>query len=164
MNTGKLKSTLDELIASTKGEREWIEFKEARVSFDSGKLGKYFSALANEANLKGKDCAWLVFGVRDRDGKIVGSQYRTNRANLDNLKAEIANETTNRTTFIEIHELSLPEGRVIMFQIPAAPRGIPIAWKGHWYGREGESLNALSVQEFDQIRSQAGDWSAQVCA
>lgn len=162
MKAEKPKKTLAELMASAR-ECEWLEFKEAHESFDFGKLGKYFSALANEANLKGKDCGWLVFGVRDKDRKVVGTQYRTNRAKLDELKAEIANETTNRTTFVEIHELSLPEGRVIMFQIPGAPRGIPIAWKGHYYGREGESLNALSLQEIEQIRSQAEDWSAQVC-
>ncbi len=162
MNKEKSEKILTELIGSAR-ECEWLEFKEARSSFHFDKLGKYFSAIANEANLKGKDCGWLVFGIRDRDRKVIGTQYRDDRAKLDKLKAEIANETTNRTTFLEIHEVRLPEGRVIMFQIPAAPRGIPIAWKGHYYGREGESLNALSLQEIELIRSQAEDWSAKIC-
>lgn len=162
MNAETLKNILEDLLVSER-ECEWLEFKEARRTYCFGKLGKYFSALANETNLKEKDCGWLIFGVRDKDRKVVGTQYHPDRAELDKLKAGIANKTTNRVTFIEIHEIRLPEGRVIMFQIPAAPRGIPIAWEGRYYGREGESLNALNVQEFEQIRNQAEDWSAQIC-
>ena len=54
-----------------------------------------------------------------------------------------------------------------MFQIPAAPLGLPIAYKGHYYGRDGESLVALNLHEIELIRSQANaraDWSAEVIA
>jgi len=52
-----------------------------------------------------------------------------------------------------------------MFQIPAAPFGMPTSWKGHYYGRDGESLSPLSMQELEAIRHQieALDWSAQIC-
>ena len=40
------------------GENEIVEFKEAKKNYDFRKLGKYVSALSNEANLKGKDSAW----------------------------------------------------------------------------------------------------------
>jgi ATP-dependent DNA helicase RecG len=164
MNEDQLKTKFHELMALPK-ETEWLEFKEARSGYDFEKLGKYFSALGNEANLKGKDYGWLVFGIEDETRRIVGTQYRPDRAELDKLKSAIANHTTSRATFVEIHELSLPEGRVVLFQIPAAPKGIPIAWKGHYYGREGESINALSTPEMEQIRNQAKatDWSAQIC-
>lgn len=33
------------------GESEVVEFKEAKNGYDFAKLGKYFSALSNEANL-----------------------------------------------------------------------------------------------------------------
>jgi ATP-dependent DNA helicase RecG len=46
---------------------------------------------------------------------------------------------------MDIHELNLPEGRVVMFQIPAAPRGIPIAFDGHYYGRDGEELRPYQL-------------------
>jgi len=152
-------------LRSLPSETEWVEFKKARYNYDFRKLGRYFSALSNEANLKGKPCGWLVFGVEDETRKVVGTYYRSDRSKLDSLKSEIANKTTNRITFIEIHELLLPEGRVIMFQIPAAPQGIAVAWEGHYYGRDGESLCALNIQEIEQIRNQhiKYDWSAQVC-
>lgn len=145
-------------------EHEVVEFKEAKNQYDFEKVGKYFSALCNEANLKGKRSSWLVFGIKDSDKSIVGSQFRTNRADLDSLKAEVANHTTGRLSFIEIYELHLPEGRVLLFEIPAAPKGIPIAWKGHYYGRDGEELNALNLEEVERIREQARseDWSAEI--
>lgn len=146
-------------------ETEWLEFKEARQNFHFDDLGKYFSALSNEANLHGADAGWIVFGVADH-GDIVGSQYRPQRPALDSLKHEIASQTGNRLTFIEIHELLEPEGRVILFEIPPAPRGLPVAWKGHFYGRDGESLVALNLWEIERIRHQGStaDWSVQPCA
>jgi len=66
---------------------------------------------------------------------------------------------------LDIHELTPLEGRVILFQIPPACRGVPTAWKGHYYGRNGDSIGPLSLQELEQIRQQGAreDWSAQVC-
>ncbi len=118
--------------------------------------------MCNEANLKGERSAWLVFGVKDSNKAIVGSQFRPMRADLDSLKAEVANHTTGRLTFAEIHEVDAPEGRVLLFEIPAAPKGIPIAWKGHYYGRDGEELHALNLEEQERIRDQSRkeDWSA----
>ena len=54
-------------------ENEVVEFKEAKNDFDSSKLGKYFSAISNEANLKRKAYGWLIFGVEDKKHQIVGS-------------------------------------------------------------------------------------------
>lgn len=147
-------------------ETETVEFKEAKHGYDFNKLGKYFSALCNEANLKNKPEAWLVLGVENIRRDIVGSLFRhNNRPFLDSLKGEIANKTTNRITFIEIYELILPEGRVVMLQIPAAPKGIPIAWDGHYYGRDGEELSPLNTEEYERIRIQTyqTDWSAAIC-
>jgi len=146
-------------------ETEVFELKEAKNNFDFNRLGKYFSALSNEANLKGKPHAWLIFGVKDKGRTVVGSRFRQNREDLDSLKGEIANKTTNRITFIEIYELHLPEGRVVMFQIPAAPKGIPIAFDGHYYGRDGEELSPLNLEELERIRAQAvsEDWRLERC-
>jgi ATP-dependent DNA helicase RecG len=141
-------------------ETEIIEFKEAKASYDFDKIGKYFSALSNEANLKGKSCAWLIFGV-DNKHKIVGSSYRSHRKDLDSLKKEIGDKTTQNISFIEIYELNKSEGRVVLFQIPAAPHGIPVSFDGFYYGRLNESLIALNIEKIERIRNQAAnrDWS-----
>jgi ATP-dependent DNA helicase RecG len=52
-----------------------------------------------------------------------------------------------------------------MFKIPAAVVSIPTAWKGHYYGRDGESLSYLSLEELERIRRQTQqDWSGQIIA
>lgn len=165
MTESELKNTLQNLRNLT-AENEIVEFKEAKTGYDFNKLGKYFSALSNEANLKGTPHAWLVFGIENKHHKIVGSQFRSKRKDLDSLKSEIANKITNRITFIEIYELNLPEGRVVMFQVPAAPKGFPIAFDGHYYGRDDEELSPLNLEEIERIRSQATteDWSAAIVA
>lgn len=141
-------------------ENEVLEFKKAGRDFDFTKLGKYFSALSNEANLQGKPCAWLVFGVLDKTHEVVGSDYRNSVKALDSVKKEIADKTTCRTTFQDIIEVNRQEGRVVMFQIPAAPIGIPVAFDDVCYGRDGESLAVLSLEEHDRIRNQTkSDWS-----
>ena len=86
VNTDKL-MTLNHLIDNW--ENEVVEFKEANNDYDKDKIGKYFSAISNEANLKGLQFGWLVFGVRNKDKKICGSDYRDAKG-LETLKYEIS--------------------------------------------------------------------------
>jgi len=166
MQNCDLRQILDELRAMPV-ETEWLEFKEAKNDFPIDKLGRYFSAIANEANLKNREYGWLILGIEDQHHKIVGSQYRLNKAKLESLKKEVADKTTGQITFLEIFELLIDEEedkkRVLMFQIPAAPSGLPIAWQGHYFGRDGESIGALNLDEIERIRKQLSkqDWSAQ---
>ncbi|HPI02321.1 MAG TPA: putative DNA binding domain-containing protein [Candidatus Goldiibacteriota bacterium] len=145
-------------------ETEWLEFKEAKEKFDYNDLGKYFSALSNEANLQGKEQAWLIFGVEDKKHKIVGTLYKNSQKELDVLKHEISKKLTHGLTFRHIHTLETEGKRVLLFEIPSAPEGIPIAWDGHYYGRNGASLVALNISEIETIRNQASkkDWSAEI--
>ena len=147
-------------------ETEWIEFKAARHGFSENDLGEYFSALSNEANLRKKPHAWIVLGVENRPPRaILGTNWhRGNRASLDELKHKVA-RGANGHTFTEIYELILTEGRILMFCIPPAPAGIPTPWKGHYFGRDGESKVALSITKLEEIRGQASqyDWSAVIC-
>lgn len=163
-----IEKKLDELIAS-KFETEISEFKEAKNSFPFDELGQYFSALSNEANLHNEDYAWLVFGVEDKKHKIVGSNYRINDKDLNSLKEEIAVQTSEHLTFVEIHKCTRKDDagddkRILLFQIPAAPKGIPIAFKRMYYGRDGEALVGLGIEEIERIRAQSkkNDWSSQI--
>lgn len=148
----------------TAWESEVVEFKEANNDYDTDKIGRYFSALSNEANLQGVEKAWLVFGVSDRPRAVTGTNYRLEPERLQSLKMQIAQNTEPSITFRNIHELNSTDGRVVLFEIPAAPRGMPIAWSGYYHARAGESLVALGLDKLDEIRQQtlAIDWSAQM--
>ncbi len=151
---------LNELLES-ETESEVLEFKEAKKGFDKDKLGKYFSALSNEANLKSKSNAWLLFGVKDNQ-TLLGTSISDKK--LNEFKLEISKGTSPSLSFVEIHKVVKDEKVVLMFEIPAAPLGMPVAWKGHYYGRDGESLGALNIQELERIRMQNKmyDWSAEI--
>lgn len=163
MTHDQLQSQLDKLIADW--ENECVEFKDANDNFSTSDIGKYFSALSNEANLRVRESAWLVFGVNNKTRTVIGTAYREDSERLHGLKHQIAQGTDPSVTVREIHELKTPQGRVLLFEIPPAPRGIPIAWNGYYHARQGESLSALDLAKLDEIRAQgvADDWSAGVC-
>ena len=145
-------------------EDEVVEFKKAENNFDFDDLGKYFSALSNEANLRDKDFAWLVFGVENKTREAIGTTYKNSMTSLQKLKHDLAQHTTDKNTFRDIFELKVDGKRVLMFQVSAARRGIPISWKGHFYARRGESLVALDIAKYEEIRRQTvdEDWSKQI--
>ncbi|MGN8714025.1 RNA-binding domain-containing protein [Hornefia butyriciproducens] len=155
----EIKQKLNEMISNS--ETEVIEFKEAKTNYSFNEMGKYFSALSNEANIRGLKEGWLVFGVTD-DGKFCDTEYRK-QGGLQNLKKEFTASINERLTFMEIYEISIDKQRVIMFQIPPAIRGIPTTWNGAAYARENESLAPLPMNKVDLIRSQIGvDWSKEI--
>lgn len=161
MDQAALSALLDELVATW--ENEVVEFKQAGNDYRTDTIGEYFSALANEANLRGTGSAWLVFGVDNRSRRVVGTNYRPEADRLQSLKMQMAENAEPRVTFRQIHELHHADGRVLLLEVPAAPRGIPIAWKGHYFARAGESLTSLGLDKQDEIRRQtlAQDWTAQ---
>ena len=162
MDSAALTALLDTLIATW--ENEVVEFKQAGKDYDTDKIGEYFSALSNEANLRNVDRAWLVFGVSNKTRHVVGSDYRLAPERLQSLKQQIAQAAEPGITLRDIHVLQHAQGRVLLLEVPPAPRGIPIAWKGHYYARAGESITPLGLDKLDDIRAQTAkqDWSAQL--
>lgn len=162
MTPAEMTALLVRLLAGW--ENEIVEFKEAGDGYSTDKIGEYFSALSNEANLRGADAGWLVFGVKNNTRQVVGTPYRLEPERLQSLKMQIAENAEPSATFSDILELAHPDGRVLLLKVPPSPRGIPIAWKGHYYARSGESLDSLHLSKLDEIRAQtlATDWTAVV--
>lgn len=142
-------------------ENECVEFKRAENDFDIDKLGKYFSAISNETTLKNKQYGWIVFGIDDKTHEFTNTRYRYDN-NFNTVKKQIADNTTDNVTFIEIYNLEIDNKRIIMFQVPAAS-GTPVNWKGFAYGRNGESISSLAPNKIEQIKATANyDWSRQI--
>jgi len=119
-NGDDLSALLDRLLADW--ENEVVEFKEVSGDYNTGKIGEYFSALSNEANLRGVPAGWLVFGVSNSTRAVAGTGYRPEHDRLHGLKMQIAADTEPGSTFRDIHELAHPLGRVLLMEVPAAPR------------------------------------------
>lgn len=145
-------------------ESEVVEFKKAENNFDFDDLGKYFSALSNEANLRALPFAWLVFGYDEKKHEIVGTSYKDGEGALNKVKHDLTNNMSDGQTFREIIPVEVDGKRILMFKIPASPRNIVMKWKGIAYGRDGESLKPLNQSKQDEIRNQTPyrDWSAEI--
>lgn len=88
---------MDSLIATW--ENEVAEFKQADNNYSTDDIGKYFSALANEANLRGTDGDWLVFGLNNKTRRVVGLDYCPQSERLHSPKMQMAENAEPRITF-----------------------------------------------------------------
>ena len=155
---------LQELI--DRWEYEIVEFKAATGEYSEDKIGQYFSAISNEANLRDKQYGWLVLGVSEGNVKRpVGTAFKAgSSALLERFKYTISINITDAMTFLNVIELyPVVDGkakRVLMFKIPAAVAGMPTEWKTRCYARNGDSLVPLQQYKIDIIRNQERrDWS-----
>ena len=96
-------------------EDEHLEFKEAKTNFNFETLVKYCVALANEGGGR------MILGVTDKLPRaVVGSRAFPN---LERTKAGLIERLQLR---VDVEEIQHPNGRVLVFQIPTRPIGVPI--------------------------------------
>ncbi len=144
---------LDAWIAGK--EDEHIEFKEAKNTYNLDKLMEYCVAFANERGGK------LILGVTDKKPRrVVGSSAFQN---LEQAREGIYAELHFR---VETSELTYGDGkRVLIFNIPSRPVGMPMHYKGTYWMRVGEALVPMSPDQLRAIFAEAGpDYSAEVCS
>lgn len=132
-------------------ESEHLEFKEAKLQYDTTKLLRYCVALANEGG------GHLVLGVTDkRPRQVVGTQAFQNRGDIT---ARILETLRIR---VDAEELQHPDGRVLVFAIPPRPMGTPLHHEGAYLMRAGEELVPMSPDQLRRILAEGGpDWFKQ---
>ncbi|MBR7153031.1 MAG: putative DNA binding domain-containing protein [Candidatus Methanomethylophilaceae archaeon] len=151
---------LDAVIDSPH-ESEVIEFKD-RKNLNKDEMGEYFSALSNEAFLKGVEYAWMIFGMTD-DGTVINSNFLDTVESQNRLKKYISEHTSGRMSYIDIHTRSIDGKRVLLFQIPPARDGTPTSFKTFAYERQGDSVFGLSDEKRLRImHSSIPDWSRNI--
>jgi ATP-dependent DNA helicase RecG len=144
-----------QLLFSDK-ESEHLEFKEAKenFNFENGKdsLLGYCIALANEGGGK------FVLGVTDKfPRRIVGTHAFKN---VDKLENDLYNKLRRR---IEIQELFLEEGRVLILYIPSRPIGYPIDLNGQFLMRQNDSIVPMKNEILKKIYDeQVNDYTEKI--
>lgn len=133
-------------------ENEHLEFKKAQDSFSVDDLLRYCCALANEKGGK------LILGVTDKKPReVVGSQAFLN---LDKTKEQLSYLALR----IEIDEFNYHGKRVLIFNVPTRPLGIPKKIKGVYWMRRGESLVEMTEDVLQSIfKESVADFSATYC-
>ena len=65
---------------------------------------------------------------------------------------------------IDFHLLTRAGKRVLVFDVPSRPGGVPIQNKGVAWWREGDSLVEMPMDEMRAVFAEAGhDFSADIC-
>jgi ATP-dependent DNA helicase RecG len=91
MTESELLKKLDELRALPH-ETEWVVFKEAKSNYDFRKLGKYFSAIANEATKSDIESLLL-----DKLSDVLSLQQKKNK--IRNMLHQMAIKDHTITTY-----------------------------------------------------------------
>lgn len=151
MGSDNMLHNLDKWINSTEGER--FEFKEAKNRYSFQDLAKYCCAMANEGGGK------VILGVTDkRPRQIVGTRAFSQP---ENTRRSLMEQIPLR---IEVSVINHANGRVLVFEIPSRPVGVPVKYKGIYWAREGDTLVAMPEDKLRVIFSEAGhDFSADIC-
>lgn len=137
MNPVQLQRLLTNLCR-LQGEREWVEFKENNEQPQM--IGETIAALSNGARLRNEPFAYFVWGVRDGDHAVVGTQFRPAQARKGNEELEhwLVRMLTPRLD-LRFYSLDHAGKAVVVLEIPAALH-TPVQFSGTEYLRIG-SLN-----------------------
>ncbi|MDC0721635.1 ATP-binding protein [Nannocystis bainbridge] len=123
------------------GETPWVEFKVDNA--EPQEIGEYISALANGAALASKTRGYLVWGIKDDDHAIVGTQFDPNKARKGNeaLESWLLRLLEPRIEF-SFSTVELDGKRVVLLEIVAAS-GRPVSFSGREYIRVGSYKKPL---------------------
>lgn len=135
-------------------EKEQLEFKEAKLQYDTTRLLRYCVALANEGG------GYLVLGISDkRPRRVVRSQAFPSVSDLNNIKSRIIDKLRFR---VDVTELQHPDGRILIFEVPSRPVGRPLELDGAYLMRAGEDLVPMTPDVLKRIFAEdQQDWFLQ---
>jgi len=137
-----------DLWRSSASETQNLEFKEAKLQYDTGKLCRYCVAIANEGG------GHLVLGIADKPPHtVVGSTAFPDTQT-------IAEKLFQWLGFrVDVEAVKHPTGRVVVFTIPGRPKGTAYAHEGAFLMRSGATLVPMSEDQLRRIFSEGQpDW------
>ena len=135
-------------------EHENLEFKEAKTSFHADRVFKYCVALSNEGGGK------LILGVtNERPRRVVGTQAASPTSGMQKKIFDTLN------FLVRVEALKHPDGRVVIFHIPARPIGHPQQYEGSYWMRSNDELRPMTAERLREIFDEGKpDWLLQTAA
>ena len=133
-------SLVNELRALPR-ETEWVEFKFNDAEPEA--IGEYLSALSNTAALEGKAFAYLVWGVRDDDHAVVGTDFDPPAAKVGNeeLESWLLRLLEPKIDF-RFFPLAIEGHKVVVLEVARAARH-PVRFSGQEFVRVGSYKKKL---------------------
>ncbi|MEN9654790.1 MAG: hypothetical protein RL235_902, partial [Chlamydiota bacterium] len=128
-------------LASLCVETEWLELK--CNNENPQEIGEYISALSNGAALVGRQSAYILWGVEDATGRILGTTFRPRKAKShgQELESWLLFQLDPQID-LRIHEGEIDGAYLVLFEFaPATHR--PIRFRGIEYIRVGSYKKKL---------------------
>jgi len=129
-------------------EHQNLEFKEAKDHLGTEKICEYCVAIANEGG------GVLLLGISDkRPRQLVGTSAIEN-------PVKMSQKLFNNLGFrVNVEAVNHCDGRVVVFQIPARPKGSAYHLRGRYLMRSGEELISMSEDRLRVIFDEGKpDW------
>lgn len=123
------------------GETEWIEYK--RNYANPEEVGRYISALSNGAALNEQPCGYLMWGVEDGTGELVGTTFDPHTAKKGNepLEAWLLRLLDPKVQFA-FHVIEVDAHRIVVAEVYAA-LNVPVRFQNVDYIRVGSVTKPL---------------------
>jgi len=128
-------------LAGLRNETEWLEFKHNNENPDD--IGEYISALSNSAALLGRHSAYILWGVEDSTGRIIGTGFHPKESRVKGQELESwLTLLLDPQIDLRIHEGDVEGCCMVLFEFAAATYR-PIRFKGVPYIRVGSYKKKL---------------------
>ncbi|MCY4329344.1 MAG: putative DNA binding domain-containing protein [Endozoicomonadaceae bacterium] len=123
-------------------ETEWVEFKH---NADIEKVGEYISALANSAALLGKENAYLVYGINNKDHQVIGTSFKPSvqKHKQQEIKSWLLQKITPKIHF-HFYEFTVGEDQLPVVIVEVQPTSHqPVQFDGVEFIRVGSYKKKL---------------------
>lgn len=134
------KDYIDDLL--TQIENRNFELKEAKDSFSFNELLKYCSAISNEGG------GIIIFGIRDNK-EIIGTKA------FEDINSTEYSVYRDLNIKIILEEKNYEGKRILVCIVPKRNSGSPVAYKGAYFMRSGESLVPMTQDMLRDIFSES---------
>ena len=140
MTDSRLLALIDDLREA--GEAATVEFKKDNT--DAKVVGRLVSAISNTARVQDVEFGYVVWGIRDGDGAVVGTGFEPSAAVRQRQPYEFwLAQRLNPSIAFAFKEASLDNRRIVLLEIPAATVA-PVEFDGTAYIRIGSATPPLS--------------------
>ena len=134
-------------------ETEWLEFK--HKNFAPEMIGKDISALANSACYRGKDKAYMFWGVDNETHDILGTDYNRFNKLQGNTKIETwLRSLLSKNADFDFFDTEIDGNKVVVLIIQRAS-GSPVTFKKDSFIRSGS--NTKPLRDFPAMEAQLWD-------
>ena len=137
-------------------ETDWLEFK--CNNFDPDMIGKDISALANSATYRGKEQAYMIWGIDDISHEIKGTNYNrfSKLKGSQEIESWLRNLLSKNADF-EFDDTEI-EGKKIVVLVIKRTKGQPVTFRKDAYIRIGSYTKPIrdyptqEAQLWDKLR------------